>query len=120
MGKSELDWKQQGRNVLDWLTIMFAVVLITVYLALWWLASHPNYFLIALIIFSWLIVYFTDFWQPILYLIMAIFIVILLILWVIDGLWDRPLAQAAIVLNVGFLLLVVYLYYYEEKVASPA
>lgn len=119
MVRPELEWKSRGRNALNWLTIAFAVALITVFLALWWTVRVPFYLLLALVFIVWLDIYFTEYWQPILYLVMSVILLGLLILWAVDGLWKGLLGQTGIVLNIVFLLLVIYLYYDEEVDASP-
>lgn len=119
MVRPELDWKKQGRNIFNWLTIVCAVVLITVYLTLWWMDGQQYYIQLALLFFAWLGVFFTDYWQPILYLVMASVIIVVLIFWTFESLWDQPLDYIATLLKIAFLLLVSYLYYYEEKVPSP-
>lgn len=119
MVRPELDWKKQGRNIFNWLTIVFAVVLITVYLTLWWMDGQLYYLQLALLFFVWLGVFFTGYWQPILYLVMASVIIVVLIFWAYEGLWDQPLGHIATLLKIAFLLLVTYLYYYEARVGSP-
>lgn len=104
---------------MNWATIGIAIGLITAYLSLWWMDGNPNYLQLGLVFLVWLGIYITGYWQPILYLIMASIIIMILVFWAFDGLWDRLLGQITIILNVAFLLLVVYLFYYEEMVVSP-
>lgn len=115
MGKPEADWKQQHRHVFDWLAVVVAVLLVIVYLSVWLTDGQTQYFGITMVFVAWLVVFFTDYWQPILYLLMALVVTSLIVFWLLSGVWNQPITQAAILLKIVFLLLIVYLYTDEER-----
>lgn len=116
MGKAEADWKeQQQRRAPDWLAAGVALLLVALYAYLWWLDGQPEYLAIAAVILAWVAVFFTRYWQPILYLFVAILVASLTVLWFVRGVWQRPVFMAAVVLDLVFLVLVVYLFATEER-----
>lgn len=117
MVRPELNWKYQQRNVLNWVTI--ALALIDVYVFLWFREGRPLHLVLAGIFLAWLGVYLTDYWQPILYLVVAMILLLTLIPWAVRGLWGGPLGVTASALNAVVFLVFLYLYYYEEIVESP-
>lgn len=116
MGKAEADWKrQQEWHAPDWITAAVALLLAALYAYLWWLDGQVEYLGIAAVFLGWLAVFFTRFWQPILYLFIAVVVTSITLLWLGRGVWERPVFQVAIALDVVFLLLVVYLFASEER-----
>lgn len=111
----ELDWKNQPRHIVDWFIVVVALVLLPVYLYLWGANAGPQFFGIGLFFVAWLGVFFTDYWQPILYIVVAM--AVAFITWALfrGGLWEQPIGQIAILLNGVFLLTSVYLFFYEER-----
>ena len=108
------DWKNQPRNILDWVTILVAVVLVLVHFYQGWLEGGAHNHGIWLVFIAWLVVYFTEFWQPILYLVMAVTTAIITVSLILGGYWDQPIDQVTIVLTTVFLLPMVYLFFHEE------
>jgi hypothetical protein len=116
MGKAEADWKEQRQqHAPDWLTAGVALLLAALYAYLWLLDGQAEYLAITAVLLAWVGVFFTRYWQPILYLFVAIFVASLTVLWIVRGVWQRPVFLVAVVLDVVFLLLVVYLFATEER-----
>lgn len=115
MVRPELDWKNQPRHIFDWFAILVAVLLIATYLSLWWLDGRSPYLVMAMVFSAWLAVYFTAYWQPILYLIMAAIVVGIPILYLPAQAFDGPIGLSAILLTVIFLLVIGYLLISEES-----
>lgn len=115
MVRPGVDWKNEPRHIWDWFLVVVAVVLLSLYLYLWWTDGAPHYLAIGLVFVVWLGVYFTEYWQPILYLVVALAVALITGVVVVDGLWDQPLGQLAILLNIVVLLTSGYLFVYEER-----
>lgn len=111
----EADWKNQPRHLVDWFIVVVAVVLLAVYLSLWVTDGGLGYLGIGLVFVAWLIVFFTDAWQPILYLFVALAVALITLFLVRGGFWDQPLGQVAILFNSVFLLTSIYLFFYEDQ-----
>lgn len=47
MVRPELDWKNQEHDILNWLAIVLAAMLVLVYVAVWWLEGRPLYLQLA-------------------------------------------------------------------------
>lgn len=109
-----IDWKNQPRNILDWVTIVAAVVLVLVHFYQGWIEGGAHHHGIWLVFLIWLVVYFTEFWQPILYLVMAVTTAVITVFLILGGYWDQPVDQAMLLLTVVFLFLMVYLFFHEE------
>lgn len=115
MVRPKKDWKNQGYDALNWLTIVFTITLFTIFLALWWTVRVPVYLFLAVVFIIWLDFFFSDYWQPILYLAMGAISSGILFFWAYTGLWSGLLGQTGIILNIFFLLLVLYRYYSEHN-----
>lgn len=110
----DLDWKNQPRHIVDWFIVVVAVVLLVVYLSLWGLSGRTDYVIVGLLFVAWLSVFFTGYWQPILYLLTAVGVGFLTVGLFVGGAWEQPLGQVAILLNGVFILTSGYLFLYED------
>lgn len=113
---SEADWKNQPHQTLNWFAMVIALAIITVSLFLWWKSGQVESLGIGVIFSAWLTIFFTDYWQSILYLAMALIVIFSASLLLLGGSWNQPLDQALLLLNAVFLLLIVYLFFYEEPI----
>lgn len=120
MVRSDLDWKNQPRNIVDWSVILIAVLLLAMQLYLWWINGQSQYLVMAMVFFAWLAIFFTDYWQPILYAIMAGLVVFILIFGSFGEFFERPVGQIAFLLHGVFLLVILYLYFFEEASQQKA
>lgn len=117
MVRQDVDWKNQSRQVLDWFFVAVGSVLLILYLFLWAEDGSRLFIGLAFVFGLWLVIYFTTYWQPILYILMAIVISIVTGFWFWLGLWDQLVIQLGMMLNLVFFLLCVYLFLYEERLA---
>lgn len=117
MVRQDVDWKNQSRQVLDWFFVAVGSVLLVLYLFLWAEDGSRVFIGLTFVFVLWLGVYFTNYWQPILYIIMAILILIVTGFWIWLGLWNQLSIQLGILLNLVFFLLCVYLFLHEERLA---
>lgn len=110
----EKDWKNQPRHIVDWFIIVVAFVLLSVYLYLWGTGGGKQYLILGVAFVAWLGVFFSDYWQPILYLLGALAIGLITLALFRSSLWEQLIGQMAILLNGIFLLTSVYLFFYED------
>lgn len=115
----EADWKNQADRALDRVILLVAGGLVGIYLLLWWSNGGLDHIGLVAVLATWVSVYFTSFWQPVLYLLVAGILLGFTLLWFVDGSWERPLLLAAIVLNVLFVGLAIRLFFSEEPGVPP-
>lgn len=119
MGAPDSDWKHQARQVPNWVVAGLALLLVAVEGYLWAVDSIAQAPLLAVIILGWLGIYFTSYWHPILYLVIGLIITAVILFWLIQGLWERPVGLLAMLLKGAFVFLVTYLFYCEEESLGP-
>lgn len=112
--------KNQPRHLLNWLLLVIAAGLLVLSLVQWWLVGGVAYIGLAAILALGEIVYFTDYWQPLLYLVVSVIISAISITWIVDGLWQQRVIQVALALNVTFVALSLYLFLAEEPPLEPS
>lgn len=108
------DWKNQSSHLFDWLNVLVAGMLTVLYLYQWLQGAGVLYAALAGVLIAWGIMYFTALWQPILYLPVAVIVSITTGFWIVNGRWEQPLIKGMIILNLIFILLSGYLFFYEE------
>ena len=114
----------ERRDRWNWLLTLLAVVLASIHLYLGFAApsvaaeTARQYLVIAALFLAGLVVYFTAFWRPVLYLLGVGFSVYLGVLWVLGGLEHFTLGVLTGVVSTAFVLLSIYLFYREERFAS--
>lgn len=114
MGVPEADWKNQPRHLLDWLAVAFAAVLSAVYAYGWWIDGHVHYLGLSLVLLVWLGLFFTSYWQPVLYPLIATVLAIYALFALLDGSLGQLAEQIRLVLAGAFVLLLLYLFIAEE------
>lgn len=115
MAVPESDWKNQPFRILDWIILGIGGLLLALYLFLWMSDPRGYYPVIAGILVISGIVYFTDYWQPILYPVVAIPLFVVMSIWIVDGSWRQLPILVTMIFNSGFILLGFYLFYSEER-----
>lgn len=119
MVRRDADWKVQDRHLLDWVTLGVGSLLAVLYLYRGLLGSGQSGLLgVGLILVG--VVYFTAYWQPILYLVTDLVLIGMTIFWFWDGPLEEPLVLVVAALNVVFVALTVYLFFFEEPTMEPA
>ena len=113
------DWKNQSRNAFDWLLVALAAVLLLLYLYQWWQRGGRLPLGLAAALTAGGVVYFSGYWQPILYLLATVVLTVATVGWIWLGEWHQPVAQVTIALHVVVGVLTVYLFNYEEPGLPP-
>lgn len=111
----DADWKNQPRHVFDWLTVVNAGFLVVIYVYQGWREGEALYIGLAAVLIAMGVVYFSAYWQPILYLLLAGAISIVTVVWLWEGVRGQTLVQAAIGFQVVFVVLNLYLFTSEER-----
>lgn len=99
---------------MDWVTIVVALVLLSIHLYQALIDGAVNHYGIWVVFAAWLVIFFTEYWQPILYLLMALIVATMTGFLLLSGYWEQPIDLATILLTSVFLLLMVYLFFHEE------
>lgn len=106
---------------LDWAFVLVALGLAGLHLYLGLFAAAvpgrraSQFVAIGLVLLAGPVVYFTDLWRPILYLVGATVAASLGVLWVLDGMAYALAGLLAGVAEVALVLLGVYLFLREER-----
>lgn len=114
MGIPQADWKNQPAHLLDWVILGVSMGLLAIYLYLWWVERLIQYLGVVVVLVAAGFVYFTDYWQPVLYLVISVFLIIHLFLSIFTGSWQRLLITVASSLKIIFIILGTYLFYRED------
>lgn len=115
----QADWKNQAGHTLDWLILVIGGLLTAINLLIWWAGGGPAHLVLAAIVAAWGIVFFTEYWQPVLSLVVGVVLAAttITILW--NGEWRSPLVQAKAILTGAFVALSFYLFRSEEPTIYP-
>lgn len=113
------DWKDQPPSVFNWVIVLNVVALLMIDLYRWWQEGGVIYALFAVVLITWGILYFTNHWQPILYLVVSAIVSVITAVWILMGIWVLSIIQVIIALNLIFVILGIYLFHYEEHTLYP-
>lgn len=113
MVRHEADWKEQDSQIFNWIIALVVILLVVINLYQWWQGSGPNAAL-AVGLGAWGLLYFTGYWQPILYLVAAAVLSGATLTWFWRGTWDEAINLLTIIFSVLFISLSVYLFLAEE------
>lgn len=108
------DWKNQPDQAADWFILGVGGLLAAIYAHQWWAVGGATYGGPAAVLIGWILVFFTKFWQPILYFAVSVTVGVVTVLWLVGGEWRQPVNQAAILLNLVYIGLSAYLFTHEE------
>ena len=109
------DWKNQPGKLLNWLLVLIVVLLLLIHVYLWFILEVERYLALATTFFVWLVVFYSKYWQSVLYLVSGFFVILLLSYWFVDEVWRRPIGRIRFSLGVTFLLLSMFLFFKEEQ-----
>lgn len=115
MPRPEADWKNQPRHAFDWLSTVLGVVLISLYSFLWLSVGRIEYSAMALFFATWLVLFFSPYWQPILYVLASVVVIPYTVYGLFTDLPSGTLVILALVLNCVFVALVLFLFFREER-----
>lgn len=110
----EADWKRQRGNLLDWLTAGITLGFVAVFLYLG-LTGDALFFLLSGVgLFVWLLVFFSRYWEAVLYVPATVLVTAVSVVWILRGAWTRPLVQVVIVMTGVYVMLTSFLLVYED------
>jgi hypothetical protein len=100
--------------------VVLSFVSAAIHLALATTTSNHVFAVLGLGLLAGFIVYFTNFWSAVLYLVGAIYISVMTIVWVLDGAPMLTLGLVDKVVQAGLFVLFVYLLFEESGTGGEA
>ncbi|WP_435181598.1 hypothetical protein [Halorussus sp. AFM4] len=101
----------------DWLVALLALALAGVHVYLAAAADEPRFYVVAGLFVVGVLFFFTGYWRAMLYLLAAVYVGTLGVLWLLGGMEYRSVGLLTGALSVAFLGLSVYLYLRESGAA---
>lgn len=117
MVRADADWKNDDsrHRVLDWVAVVLAVALVALYVATYLRNGHQEPIALAVILAGWTVLYFTQYWQPILYLFAAAVFGGSVVVDVVTGIPDVPFYWLVVATTFAFVAAAISLFAYEES-----
>lgn len=97
----------------DWLAVLLGVVLAGIHLYLGVVENEPPFLVVAIGFLGGVFLFLTRYWQPILYLLAALFVLVLGTVWLLGGMEYRTLGLVTGAISTAFILVVAYLFLRE-------
>jgi hypothetical protein len=107
-----------GETVFDWLAVLLAVVLAGIHLYVAVSNDEQQFFIVAGMFVLGVLFFFTNYWRAVIYLLAALYVGILGVLWFLGGMQYWGVGLLTGVLSVTFIGLVIYLFFAESEVAT--
>mgnify|MGYP006896981066 CR=1 FL=1 len=98
----------------DWLAAVLAVVLAGIHVYLGVVADEQQFFIVAAFFVVGVLLFFTGYWRAILYLLAAVYVATLGVLWLLEGMAYREMGLLTGAVSVAFIGLAIYLFYEES------
>jgi len=105
----------ERETVFDWLAAVLAVVLAGIHVYLGVVADEQQFFIVAAFFVVGVLLFFTGYWRAILYLLAAVYVATLGVLWFLGGMEYREIGLLTGTISTAFLVLVVYLFVRESS-----
>ena len=105
-------------TVFDWLAVLLAVVLAGIHLSVAVSNDEQQFFIIAGMFVLGVLFFFTDYWRAVVYLLAALYVATLGVVWLLGGMEYRGIGLLTGVLSVTFIGLVIYLFFEESEVVT--
>jgi|GEM_PF-2599084 hypothetical protein len=115
MVRTDADWKSERPNRLSWVTVALAVGLVALYVATWLRTDGQEPLVLAILLTAWVGVYFTRYWQPILYLVAVIVFGGIVAVDLLTGVSDVPFYWLVVATTAAFVATAIYLFVIEES-----
>ncbi|MFP9193102.1 hypothetical protein [Natronosalvus vescus] len=111
------------RRSIDWtpghlLVIVLATLTAAIHGYIGLTTGETQFVLLGLALFAGVVVFFTVFWQPILYLVGAVYVTTLLVVWVLSGMQFFALGVVDAVVQLALVGTFLYLFVLERRHAS--
>ena len=97
-----------GRTTIDWFAVLLAVVLAGLHAYVGIANEEGEFLVVAGLFLAGVLVFFTRYWRAILYLLAAMYVVALGVLWFLGGMEYRAFGLLTGVVSVVFVGLAIY------------
>ena len=99
----------------NWLAALLAILLGGIHLYLGVTGDEPQFLIVSALFFGGVVFFFTGFWRAVVYLLAALYVAMLGVLWLFEGMQYRQIGVLTGVVSTVFFLLVIYLFYEESE-----
>jgi hypothetical protein len=120
MVRSEADWKQQPWYAPNLVMIGLATALLLAFTGLWWFGDGNISLGPAVVFAAWLGLFLSSYWQPVLYLLFGVVLVVAGVFLGFNGFLGSVPESAVLVGTVVFTGLSFALFVFEELVGKEA
>lgn len=120
MVRPEADWKEQPWYAPDLLMIALATALLVAFTGLWWLGDSTVSLGPAVVFGAWLGLFLSHYWQPVLYLLFGLVLVVAIVVMTYNGFLGRLPESAVLGGTVVFVGVSFGLFIFEELLAKEA
>jgi len=120
MVRAEADWKEQPWHWPDLLMIGLATALLLSFVGLWWFGGSTVSLGPAVVFAAWLGLFLSDYWQPVLYLLFGLVLIVGTVVLVYRGLLHQLPESAVVGGTVVFVGISFALFVFEELIASES
>ncbi|NHN42725.1 hypothetical protein G9C85_13950 [Halorubellus sp. JP-L1] len=114
MVRDEVRWRNQRPKALNWVAAAFAGVLAVLHVGAWFRTMEGEPLVLAVFLVVWLGVYFTRYWQPVLYLLAAVVLGSSVAIDLLTTLPDEPFPSLVLGTTAAFVVSALYLFVSEE------
>lgn len=104
----------ERETVFDWLAALLAVALAAIHLYLGLVFDEQRFLIVAALFVLGVVFFFTGYWRAVVYLVAAVYVATLGVLWVLGGMAYREVGLLTGAVSLAFIGLVVYLFYEES------
>ncbi|UPV76329.1 hypothetical protein M0R89_19390 (plasmid) [Halorussus limi] len=104
----------ERETVFDWLAALLAVVLAGIHIYLGAVGDEQRFFVVAGFFVVGVLFFFTGYWRAMVYLLAAVYVATLGVLWLLGGMQYREVGLLTGAVSLLFIGLVVYLFYEES------
>lgn len=110
----------ERETAFDWLVAALAVALAGIHVYLGVTADRPQFLVVGGLFVLGVVFFFTRYWRAVLYLLAAVYVATLGVLWVLGGMAYRNVGVVTGAISVVFLGLSVYLYVRKSSEESES
>ncbi|MFC7078810.1 hypothetical protein [Halorussus caseinilyticus] len=102
-------------TVYDWAAALLAIVLTGIHLYLGFTADEPRFLVVGGLFAVGVLFFFTGYWRTVVYLVAAVYVATLGVLWFLSGMEYRGVGLLTGAISIAFIILVVYLFVRESS-----
>lgn len=104
----------RGETAFDWFAVLLAVVLAGLHAYVGVATGRKPFFIVAGMFLLGVLFFFTNYWRAVVYLLAAVYVATLGVLWVLGDMEHLRVGVVTGVVSVAFIGLVIYLFFEES------